>query len=603
MRVSDLVTEILWDHGIECVFLVTGGGAMHLNDAIKKSKLKYVCNHHEGASAIAAEGYTRMSGKMCAVNVTSGPGGTNALTGLMGQWCDSVPVIYLSGQVKYETTIASCPSLGLRQLGDQELNIIDIVKPMTKYASFVKDSKEIRYELEKAIHIAKSGRKGPVWLDIPLDVQGAQVDPNELRSYQSKDKNLESDFSSKNLEKLFPELVERLEKAERPLIIAGSGIRIAGGVEAFRKLCDKIKVPVVTTHNGQDVIGTDDSLYVGRIGTLGSRSGNFALQNSDFVLSIGSRNNIRQVSYAWKYFARSGYFVSVDVDKAELNKPTLELDMKVHSDARVFMEQLETKKIQLQAAKIKTWTEWCRERRESYPTVLESYKKAEKIHPYVFVQKLTELASKSAQFVAGNGSASVSMFQAGDVKFGQRQVWNSGCATMGYDLPAAIGAAVSSDKPVICLAGDGSIMMNLQELQTIISYKLPITIYLLNNEGYQSIKQTQKNYFKNDTIGCDEASGVGFPDFYELAKVFGFKTFKLEKPEEMDTMIQKTLNPEGPTFVEVVLDTNYIFSPKLSSEKKPDGRLVSKPLEDLFPFLDRDEFKKNMIVPPLEECL
>lgn len=602
MRVADSVTKILKENGIECVFLVTGGGAMHLNDAIKKSGIMYICNHHEGASAIAAEGYARMSGKVCAVNVTSGPGGTNALTGLMGQWCDSVPVIYLSGQVKYETTVHSCPELGLRQLGDQEINIIELVKPMTKYASFVKDPKSIRYEVEKALYIANSGRKGPVWLDIPLDVQGAQVEFEDLKCFDQETFRLEKTEGLPCYETLdgsIEILSQKLQEAKRPLVIAGSGIRLGEALESFKIFCERFKIPVVTTHNGQDVIASDDPLCVGRIGTLGSRSGNFALQNADLVLSIGSRNNIRQVSYAWKLFARSAFLAVVDIDKAELNKPTIEPDLKIHSDAKVLMESLVQSDLSMKDQEVEEWRLWCAERKHTYPTVLEEYKKSSKIHPYVFAQRLTQLASDSAQFVSANGSASVSMFQAGEVRWGQRHVWNSGCATMGYDLPAAIGAAAAGAGPVLCLAGDGSIMMHLQELQTIVSYQLPITIYLLNNQGYQSIKQTQKNYFKNDTIGCDEASGVGFPDFTKLAQVFGFETYRLDNPKEVDEVIQKTMAPNKPTFVEVFLDTEYIFAPKLSSEKKPDGRMVSKPLEDLFPFLDREEFKRNMLVPPL----
>ncbi len=605
MRVADLVTQILWDNGIEHIFLVTGGGAMHLNDAIKKSSLSYTCNHHEQACAIAAEGFSRASGKPCAVNVTSGPGGLNTLTGIMGQWCDSVPVIYISGQVKFETTIASCPELGLRQLGDQEINIVDIVKPITKYATLVKNKDLIAYELEKAIHLAISGRKGPVWLDIPLDVQGATVELEKLKRFNPKEEivlNQKERPDKKLVIKQIDDLKKKLKKAKRPLLIGGSGVRIAGGVDLFKKLCEHLQLPVVTTHNGQDVIESDNPLCVGRIGTLGSRSGNFALQNADLVISVGTRNNIRQVSYAWKNFARSAELITVDIDKAELDKPTLSPTMKIHSDAKFFLEEL-LKASEKDTLETKEWCQWCLERKKKYPSALPEFADRDKIHPYYFVQRLTELAPEGACFVAANGSGSVSMFQAGAVKKDQRQIWNSGCATMGYDLPAAIGAARALKKPIICLAGDGSIMMNLQELQTIITNRLPITIYLLNNCGYQSIKQTQKNFFKNDTIGCDEQSGLGFPNFYELAKVFGFETHKISHPREIDNMILKTAMPDKPTFVEVILDTEYIFAPKLSSEKKSDGRIVSKPLEDLFPFLEREEFKSNMLVPPLDEGL
>lgn len=605
MRVADVVTQILWENGIEHVFLVTGGGAMHLNDAIKKSLLCYTCNHHEQASAMAAEGYARASGKPCAVNVTSGPGGLNTLTGVMGQWCDSAPVIYISGQVKFETTVASCPELGLRQLGDQEINIVDIVAPITKYATMITNKNQVAYELEKAIHLATQGRKGPVWVDIPLDIQGAPVDLEKLKRFDPKTETVlhrKERPDEALVVKQVSELRKKLKKAKRPLIIGGSGVRIAGAHSLFSEVCEQLGLPAVTTHNGQDVMESSNPLCVGRIGTLGSRSGNFALQNADLVISVGSRNNIRQVSYAWKNFARSAEFIMIDIDKAELDKPTLKPTMKIHSDAKFFLKELKAL-FKGEALNTKDWAEWCLERKNKYPSALTEFEKGEKIHPYHFAKRLTELSPEGACFVAANGSGSVSMFQAGEVKKDQRHIWNSGCASMGYDLPAAIGAARALKKPVLCVAGDGSIMMNLQELQTIITAKLPITIYLLNNEGYQSIKQTQKNFFKSDTIGCDEESGVGFPNFFELAKVFGFETHKISSPKEVDEMVLKTSSPKGPTFVEVVLDTNYIFAPKLSSEKKPDGRMVSKPLEDLFPFLEREEFKSNMLVPPLEESL
>lgn len=591
MRVADYIFKYLADYGIKHVFLVTGGGAMYLNDALNKEKrIKYICTHHEQAAAIAAEGYARTLGDLAVVSVTSGPGGTNALTGVIGQWLDSVPVLYLSGQVKFETTIASCLDIPLRQLGDQEINIVDIVKPVTKYAKMITDPKAIKAELEKAIRIAISGRPGPVWLDIPLNVQGALIEAKDLES----DGDVNNSFAAED--EIVLAVIEELQKAKRPLLIAGHGIRISKAQNEFLELIDLFGIPVVTTFNGFDLIASGSDNFIGRIGTLGSRAGNFALQNADIVICLGTRNNIRQVSYNWSSFVSRAKKIIVDIDDAELHKKTVKGDILIHSDAKVFMTKL-LERIPKDFKVDKSWAEWCQTRKRRYPVVLDEYKKPSEhfVHPYYFMEELTSVLDNNAIVVAGNGTACVGLFQAGIVKSGQRIFWNSGCAAMGYDLPASIGAALAGDRDVVCLAGDGSIQMNLQELQTVKHYNLPIKIFVLNNHGYHSIKMTQTCFFDGDFIGCNKDSGVSFPDNSKLADLYGLEYFRIDSTLRMNKTISDVLSNAKAALCEVVLSNDYVFAPKLSSRKEPDGRIVSNPLEDLSPLLSRDEFRANMI--------
>lgn len=599
IKLSDYVAKRLVHYGVKDVFMISGGGAMHLNDSIGKCKdLKYYCNHHEQASAIAAEGYARVTGKLAVVVVTSGPGGTNTLTGVIGEWLDSVPVLYISGQVKHETTIDSCKELGLRQLGDQEINIVDIVKPVTKFAAMVRSPKDIKKMMDKAIYIATSGRPGPVWLDIPLNVQGALVDENQLRGYKSNSKKESKDLSLK-----VKKTIELIKKAKRPVFVSGYGIKIAKAEEEFLKFIEKTGIPVLTTFNGFDIMESDNKYFVGRIGTLGQRAGNFALQNSDLIVSVGSRNNIRQVSYNWENFGRDSKKIVVDIDEAELNKPTLKPDVKVRADAGLFLKELNRKIKTEKLPSFTDWLNWCTERKKKYTTIPSEYKKVKKrVQPYYFVDRLTSQMKFSDIAVAGNGSACVALFQSGIVKNGQKYIWNSGCASMGYDLPAAIGACIGSGmKNTICLAGDGSLQMNMQELQTMKHYNLPIKIFYLDNDGYISIKQTQDSFFKGNRVACDKDCGVSFPDITKVAEAYGIKSYKIDKHDKMDEKIKQILAEKGPVVCDVALVRDYIFSPKLSSKKLPDGRMISKPLEDMYPFLERKEFEENMIIKPMKE--
>jgi acetolactate synthase-1/2/3 large subunit len=595
IKVSDYIAKRLTEHGISDVFMISGGGAMHLNDSLgNHPKLKYWTNHHEQACAIAAEGYYRVLGRMAVVNVTSGPGGLNCLTGVMGQWTDSIPVLYISGQVKYETTTYSCKGIGLRQLGDQEIDIISVVKSLTKYSVLLDDPYDVKRVIDKAIFIANNGRKGPVWIDIPLNVQAATIDETILKEYDSAEDSPSAN-NAELIEKV-NEVIKQLLNSKRPVIIAGHGIRLSGSLYAFRQLLENMAIPVVTTFNGIDLISTDHPNYAGRIGTLGNRSGNFTLQNADLILCLGSRNNIRQASYNWQNFAHKAIKIIVDIDQAELLKPTVKPDIPILADIKSFCENLLVRMSKESLPDFSKWMKWTKERLQKYPSVLPEYKDSKSIHPYYFVERLTELLDSDSILVAGNGTACVAAFQAAIVKEGQRMFWNSGCAAMGYDLPAAIGASIAmGGKEVICLAGDGSIQMNIQELQTLVQYNLPIKIFYLNNAGYISIKQTQDNFFEGRRVACDKSSGVSFPNIIELAKAYNLPSASMSATDDIVNKLKKILCQSGPVLCEVVLKHNYIFSPKVSSEKLPDGRMISKPLEDMFPFLDRDEYNSNLV--------
>lgn len=598
IRVADYIMERLAAFGVKDIFMITGGGAMHLNDAAGR-RLQYICNHHEQASSIAAEGYARITGKPAVVLVTTGPGGLNTLTGVMGQWTDSVPVLYLSGQVKFETSIRSCRELSLRQLGDQEVDIVGVVSPLTKFAACITNPLDVRRILEQAWHAACSGRRGPVWLDIPMNVQGALVDEASLVGFQA-DSAL--GFDDEVALAQIPEILSLLINAKRPIVVAGHGIRISGARDCFLECVAHLQIPVVTSFNGFDLVPSDHPLYIGRIGTIGDRAGNFALQNSDLILFLGTRNNIRQVSYNWRNLGRAAKKIVVDIDAAELEKPTVTIDLKVHADVKFILEHLLHEPWGGPRQEWEDWQAWCRERHNRYPVVLgeESYPQSP-VNPYLFAKTLSEELSEDSIVITSNATANIVYFQAALVKEGQRVIWNSGCASMGYDLPAAIGACKgNSGKRVVCLAGDGSIMMNIQELATIVYQRLPITIFVFNNKGYVSIRQTQSNFF-GALYGCDAETGVGFPDIVALAAAFGFATARIVSHKGMREKIREILAINGPVLCELILDPNHTIEPKLSSARMPDGRIVSKPLEDMSPLLDREEFLCNMIIPPMEE--
>lgn len=588
MRVADYIADFLVEHGIVDCFSVVGGGAMHLNDALgHKPGLKVTYNHHEQASAMAAEGYARRLGTPACVCVTSGPGGTNAITGVMGAWLDSIPMLIFSGQVKLAATISST-DVPVRQIGDQEFNIVDSVSCMTKYAVMVNDPRKIAYHLEKAFRLATSGRPGPVWLDVPLDVQSAQVSPDELSHYEDTDEvNFKCDPGDIEL------LLAKLSEAERPVVLAGGGIRTGHAYDRFLRVVDKLGVPVVTAWNAHDLLPDSHPLNCGRPGTLGTRGGNFVVQNADMLISFACRMNVRQISYNWENFAPLAYKVAIDIDEAELLKPTLSIDFPITADiADAFDTILENDRYQPKDRK--DWIAWCRRANDLYPVVLPSYMQDHPINPYVFMSRLSDALPEGETTVASNGTACVCSFQAFTIKQDQRLYANSGCASMGYGLPAALGASVAlGGERVICLEGDGSIMMNLQELQTVRTNNLNLKIFILNNDGYHSIRQTQANSFSGNYCGIGSDSGdLDFPEWGKIADAFNLPFRRLGSLSEMDQVIDWLLHTDGPAICEVLIDKTQFFAPKLSSKKLPDGSVVSPPLEDMYPFLSETEMQE-----------
>lgn len=596
LRLADYVVSFLAEHNISHVFMVTGGAAMHLNDAFgRESRIKKVFCHHEQACTMAAESYFRVSNQIAAVNVTAGPGATNAITGVYGAYVDSMAMIVLSGQSKRETLVSST-GLSLRQLGDQEVDIIGMVKGITKYSVLVDDPSTIRYHLEKALYLATHSRPGPVWLDIPVDVQSTLIDPSTLDGFDEASE-LPAGAPPHSCEQDVRLILEKMAVAKRPVIYAGTGIRLSGQYDCFLRLAGRLGIPVVGAWNSNDLLPNDHVSYAGRPGTIGDRAGNFSVQNSDFLLILGCRMNIRLVSYNWKSFAPRAFKVMVDADQEEMRKPTLNIDLPIHADLKDFLPILDRASLNWDP-RHEEWLAWCRERVERYPVVLAEYwDLKDKVNPYCFMDRLSEALGEGEVIVCADGTACVTAFQAITIRPGMRLFHNSGCASMGYDLPAAIGAAeaLAEKKRIICLAGDGSIMMNLQELQIISGRGLPIKIFILNNAGYHSIRQTQGNFFPDNIVGCGTDSGLSFPDFGKVASAFGLPFVRCSSHAELDSSIRRTLEQEGPAVCEVMLDLGQAFAPKLSSRRMDDGRMVTAPMEDMAPFLSREELAENMI--------
>jgi acetolactate synthase-1/2/3 large subunit len=589
-RVADYIADFLVANDIKDIFTVTGGGAMHLNDAFgHHPKLHCTYNHHEQACAIAAEAYTRYSRKLAAVCVTSGPGGTNAITGVLGGWLDSVPMFILSGQIKFSTSIKST-KVPLRQLGDQEFNITDCIKTMTKFSQMIINPDDIAYLLEKALYIAMHGRPSPVWLDIPLNVQGAIVETDKLRHYDPVE-NAEENPPKISDNKVM-EIINRINEAKRPVLFVGSAIRSSGAHDDFLELIEKLQIPVVTAWNAHDVLWDEHPLYCGRPGTIGNRGGNFVVQKSDLLLILGCRLNIRQISYNWENFAPEAYKIMVDIDPGELIKPTLSIDMPVYADVNDVINKMNYF-LKKEIREHKKWLDWCVNTNKQYPICVEKYyKKTSPINPYSFMTELFLCLGEGDVAITSNGSACVCSFQSAILKKNQRLFTNSGCASMGYGLPASLGVAVErKGNRVICIEGDGSIQMNLQELQTVVHNKLNIKIFWLNNNGYHSIRQTQTNLFSPPLCGVSGDNGVSFPDAQRIAYAYNIPFRKIESVTDIKRQITEVLEPEGPVIIEVVIDPEQFFEPKLSARQLSDGSMVSPSLEDMFPFLSEEEME------------
>ncbi len=609
-RLADYVADFLVEHGVTDCFSVVGGGAMHLNDALgHREGLRITYNHHEQACAMAAEAYARLENRIAAVCVTTGPGGTNALTGVVGGWLDSIPMFIISGQVRYDTTARYAMGFTggdpLRAVGDQEYDIVKSAGPMTKYAVMIEDPKQIRYALEKGWHLARTGRPGPVWIDIPVNYQGMSIETRELEGYDpSEDAGMLPPPVSRETIRT---ILEKISHARRPVFHAGYGIRLSGGYQAFRSVLEKLNIPIVTYWNAVDLIEDKHPLYCGRAGNMGDRPGNFAIQNADLILAVGTRISIRQVGYNWKTWAREADVIMVDIDRAELKKPTLHVEMPVWADAKDFLEKLDEEAASgAPLFKERQWLDACLNWKKKYPAVLPRHweENGETANVYAFIGYLSGSLPENSLTAVSNGACCVVGNQAYVIQKGSRMANNSAVASMGYGLPAAIGTCIGGGRrTTICLEGDGSIMMNLQELQTILTNHLPIKIFLINNNGYHSIRITQSNLFsEHSRVGIGPESGdLSFPDYRKIAEAFGYPYYCAHSNEEMKNAVDTVLKQEGPVFCEIFTDTRQVWEPKSSTKRLADGTLVSPPLEDLAPFLSREELEENMFIPLVEE--
>lgn len=578
---------------------------MHLLDSIGKSKVKYVCNYHEQACSFAAEGYARITGKPGVCVVTTGPGGTNTLTGVLGCWQDSIPMIVLSGQIA-RRFMGAGTKMGVRQLGVQEMNIVDVVKSMTKYAVSVMDVSEIRYELEKAWHLATTGRQGPVWLDIPLDIQSALIDERKLKKFDSSEIKQEFITDKKEIEKLVAQTLKKISDSKRPVLYAGNGIRLSGAYDDFMKLIDLLKIPVLTSYVGYDMLPSDHPYFFGRAHAMGQRAANIIIQNSDLLVMIGARMDLLTIGYEKEKFARAAYKIMVDIDKHEIEKPTLKIDLPVNTDAKMFIRemirQLGNKPLKIN---IDTWLSYGRKLNKKYPNVPKEFWKEKKyVNPYCFIEESCKQFENDEIIVLANGVNALNCsYQAFIVKKGQRVILNLGSATMGYSLPAAIGAsfAFNNKKRIICVEGDGSIQMNIQELQTIKHYNLPIKVFIHSNDGYLTCRNTQDNLFAGKHVGSGKDSGITCPDFVKVAQAYGIKSIRINNHKEMKEKIKYVLDYSGPVVCDVNALKSLSLTPKLLTKKRADGSFYSPPLEDMWPFLSKEELKENMLIPILEE--
>lgn len=579
-RIADIIAEILIEHGITDIFSVVGGGAMFLNDAFgHNEKLNVMFNHHEQACAIAAEGYVRASGKMAAVCVTTGPGGINALNGVLGSFQDNYPMIVISGQVRYETT-ADSTGLPLRFMGEQEHNIVDTVKPLTKYSVMVKNVKDIRYEVEKAIYIAKEGRKGPCWVDVPLNIQGAIVEENTLRHFEPE---ISVNDWNKDL------FLQEITKAKRPVILTGSAIRSTNYVDKFRQLVFKLGIPVLAATYNADLFTWDHPYYYGNFGVIGGRAGNFIVQNADLVIGMGCRMAYRQIGFNYEAFSPNSRRMIIDVDENELKKPTLRIDVPICADIRVVIDDLLD--TQITAPECQDWLNYCDMLRNKFPVYLDKFNNSSNVNPYYFIKNLYKILPDDSVIVLGNSSIAGHVLQMGIQKEKQRVINNMNCGSMGYDLPAAIGAAKALKREVTLITGDGSIMMNLQELMTIKHYNLPIKIFVCNNGGYRAIVRTQQNMFNGRFTGCTPDTGVQIPDFEKIAFAFGLPYTKIKNHDELANGLKDVYSINGAVICEIYQDKDQAIEPRVMSRKLEDGTLVSPVIDDLYPFLDKESYE------------
>lgn len=592
IKLSDYVIEYIAGLGVKNVFMLPGGGCMHLIDSLgRNKKLKFIANLHEQACAICADAYSQYTGNIGVALVTTGPGGTNTITGVAASWIESIPVLIISGQVKRADLMTG---KGIRQMGPQEVDIVSLVKPITKYAATVMDPQDIRYHLDKAVYYACQGRMGPVWLDLPLDVQGTMIDKNKLKKFvRPKQINKEKELNNK-----INRLIKLINQSERPIILAGNGIRLAKGIKQFKKLIERTRIPVLTTWRSLDILPQEHPLYAGRPGSVGQRGANFAQQNADLIICIGARLDVAQVAYNYGNFAKAAKKVIVDIDAHEIAKIPAKIDIRFNIDASEFLDALLTK-IKRINSDTKEWVKRCQSWKKKYPVALVKFKQGKKyVNTYVLVDTLSEVLTEDDMIVPGSsGSCSEITMQAFKVKEGQRIFNSPGLGSMGFGLPASIGACIASGRRrTICLVGDGGLQHNIQELELLKRYQLPVKMFVLNNNAYASIRATHQKFFNGRLVACDPSSGLTLPDTLEIVKAYGLGVCRIINHRGLKEKINLVLESSGPVICEVMIDPGLLTQFKVSSEISSDGKIVSKPMEDLWPPLGRKEFNSNMIM-------
>lgn len=587
MNVSEYIMDRLAKEGVEKIFMVSGGGGMYLIEALGQNpNIKHVCNHHEQASVMAAEGYQRATQNLGVALVTTGPASTNALTGVCCAWNDSIPLLVLSGQAKTATLVGNT---GMRQRGTHEVNIVPIVKPVTKYAVTVMDARKIRYHLEKALYLAKNGRPGPVWLDIPLDIQQAQINPDELETYVPENQQ-EYDYK-------LDELLSLLNSSKRPIFIAGYGLKLSKQNKLFLNLADEFNIPIVTTKNGFDIVANDNRLLAGRIGINGQRAANIAVQNADLIIAIGARLPLVTVGYETNLFGKNAKKVLVDVDDAQLEYAHIPLDLKIKADLKYFVEKFYEKLIQSNFSYDSSkWLDKINNLKKSYPVITDEILKQKKyVNSYYFFDILSDVMNADDILVTDQGATFYSFTPAFKVKENQLAYTNGGFSPMGYGLPASIGSCFAKDgNRVFSVNGDGGLQMNIQELQTVIHNKLNMKIFVFNNDGYLSIKHTQNTFFNGHFVGSDPKSGVSCPDTIKIAKAYGFKHFRIKNNKDVKKTLLKITKTKGPVLTEVMIDPMQAFLPKVTSKRLEDGTMISSSLENMAPFLPEKELEEVM---------
>lgn len=590
MKLSDYLVKFFEKNKFKYAFGVTGGGAMHLNDSFGKSKkIKFIMHHHEQAASMAAEGYSRISNKIGLCHVTTGPGGTNAITGVVGAWIDSIPMIIVSGQVAKKDMINN---LEIRQRGVQEINITDIINPIVKYSVVLKDEKKIKYELEKCLYKCNIDRPGPVWIDIPLDIQAKEINEKKLISFKPPKKNLnKKSFSN------FEKIINLIKKAKRPSIVIGNGVHISQSEKSFLKFAKKIQVPILSSWNASDVVPTSDKNYIGRFGIFGDRASNFTIQNSDLVLILGSRLSQPLTGYRMDLFVPSGKFIMVDIDKKEIFKFKKKIKIGINDDLKNFINNfisfLERKKIKINTHQ--KWLNFCKNQKNKYLVISEKHLNNNKVNSFNFINTLSKVIKSKTNIITDMGTSFTCTMQTFATKNNQRLFTSSGLAAMGYGIPGSIGSSFANLKVnTICVTGDGGTMFNIQELQTIAHHKLPIKIFVLFNNGYLTMKLMQKKNFKN-FVGSDPKSGISCPDFTKIAKAFNIKSIKITNSNNLAKKISNFLKIKGPSICQINMPDYQPLIPRLQTKMDKDRNFLPTPIDNLFPFLSEKEYKKNIL--------